>query len=115
MNALLKSMKEPGPKAEPKPKKEMVPLKERKAVFYLEIMKYKKNNPNSFPYTIYEQFFKYWSETNGKEQMRRETVEFFEIGKRLSTFWGNLTTAEKNAQWTKHHNDIPNPQQKLIS
>lgn len=81
--------------------REAQPLKERKTKFFKSIQDWKFKNPSKYPTPLFEAFFKYWTETNeldGATKMRFETNEFFELGRRLATFWKN-TKGEERAEW----------------
>lgn len=70
----------------------------RKQFFLSEIAEYKTNNVYKYPTKIYNDFFRWWTESNGKK-MKFEEQKFFEIGKRLATFWSRLSTEEKSKLW----------------
>jgi hypothetical protein len=73
-------------------------LEVRKKFFLAEIAEYKMANDSKYPTSIYNSFYKYWTESNGKK-MKFEDQKFFEIGKRLATFWSRLSTEEKSKLW----------------
>ena len=84
-------------------KKEKVKIEEvalilRKNSFFSDLSNYKYWNEGKYPKDIYNKFYKYWTESNGKK-MKFEDQKFFEIGKRLATFWGRLSTEEKSKLW----------------
>lgn len=70
----------------------------RKQFFLKDIATYKSENEGKYPTSIYNSFYKYWTESNGKK-MKFEDQKFFEIGKRLATFWSRLSTEEKSKLW----------------
>lgn len=70
----------------------------RKQFFLKEVSEYKTCNEGKYPVKIYNDFYKYWTENNGKK-MKFEDQKFFEIGKRLATFWSRLTNEEKSKLW----------------
>lgn len=76
------------------------PLEDRKKDFMLTIKKYKDEHPEKYPTRIYNDFYKYWTENDGK-QMRFEDKKnkYFEVGRRLVRFWVDLSTEEKSAMW----------------
>lgn len=87
-----------------------LPIKERKTKFFNKINDWKAANPSKFPDGLYGMFFKYWTETNELEdasKMRFEGHTFFEIGKRLSTFWNNTKEAERSELWKQHEAAMP--------
>jgi hypothetical protein len=77
-----------------------LPIEKRKNWFYCKLRDYKNENPEKYPAKIYNDFYKWWTESDGKE-MRFENKKnrYFEIGKRLATFWGRLTNEEKSKLW----------------
>lgn len=74
------------------------PIEVRKQAFLSEIAEYKTINEGKYPKKIYNDFYKWWTESNGKK-MKFEEQKFFEIGKRLATFWGRLSIEEKSKLW----------------
>lgn len=78
--------------------KKDVPIEDRKKTFLTEISSYKTNNEGKYPKKIYNDFYRHWTESDGKE-MRFEKQTFFEVGKRLATFWGRISTEEKSKLW----------------
>lgn len=91
------------------------PLIERKKDFYNRVISFERENPGKYPYIIYEQFFSYWTESS-KDQMRFEDKKnkYFEIGKRLATFWKRLDHAQQQKFWKQHNDKFP-PDQTLFS
>ena len=79
-------------------KVEPIDMAERKKLFLAKISVFKTENEGKYPVKIYNDFYKYWTESNGKK-MKFEDQKFFEIGKRLATFWGRLSTEEKSKLW----------------
>lgn len=76
-------------------------IKSKKQGLYNLIKRYKDNNPDKYPAKIYNDFYKHWGEVskNGKNIIRYDEQKFFEIGKRLATFWSRLSTEEKSKLW----------------
>jgi hypothetical protein len=71
-------------------------IKERKQKFYDDITLYKTENPTKYPSALYNEFFTYWVELNKNQtKFRYEAEKFFDIPRRLATFWGNVP------QWKK--------------
>lgn len=75
-------------------------FEKRKLAFYCRIKTFKGENPDKYPAKIYNDFYRWWTESDGKE-MRFENKKnrYFEVGKRLATFWGRLSTEEKSRLW----------------
>lgn len=73
-------------------------LEHRKQKFLCKIKTYRSENPDKYPANIYNSFFRWWTESNGKK-MKFEDQKFFEIGKRLATFWSRISTEEKSKLW----------------
>ena len=90
------------------------PLIERKKDFYQRVLQFERENPGRYPYVIYEQFFSYWTESS-KDAMRWEDKKnkYFEIGKRLATFWKRLDNAQQQKFWKQHKDKFP-PDQTLF-
>lgn len=63
-------------------------LRKKKADFCLRIVEFEKVNPDKYPKLMYLDFVKYWTEknTSGKK-MRFEDQQFFEVARRLSTWF----------------------------
>ena len=76
-------------------------IKSKKQSLYNLIKIYKDKNPDKYPVKIYNDFYKHWGEVskNGKNIIRYDEQKFFEIGKRLATFWSRLSTEEKSKLW----------------
>lgn len=76
-------------------------IKSKKQGLYNLIKRYKDNNPDKYPAKIYNDFYRHWGEVskNGKNIIRYDEQKFFEIGKRLATFWSRLSTEEKSKLW----------------
>ena len=81
-----------------KVKTEQVDIKLRRDKFLTDIATYKCQNEEKYPTYIYNSFYKHWTESNGKK-MKFEDQKFFEIGKRLATFWSRISTEEKSKLW----------------
>ncbi len=86
-------------------------VKEKKTKFHELIQNWQKANPLKYPFILYEEFFSYWSETiNQTESSKRQTTkrlryefqDFFDIGRRLATFWKNKNDQQKQQAWTLH-------------
>ncbi len=82
-------------------------IKKDKENLFTELTAYKTNFPTKYPYILYEQFFAYWTELNRKKtRMRLNEEKFFDIGKRLATFWRNVSDQNKNKYWQLHKEQL---------
>lgn len=85
-------------KEKPQPKT----IEERKKNFFSLVDTYRKKNNGKLPDLIYQNFFDYWTEVDeikGGNRMRFEQEAFFEIGRRLSTFWKRVGDEERGKMW----------------
>lgn len=82
-------------------------IDERKKIFYDSIATYKAANEGKYPNKLYNQFYRWYTENNGKK-MRLEDPKnkYFKIGSRLATFWDNVTSEEKSAMWQLEKGNI---------
>lgn len=63
-------------------------IEERKTKFYNNLLEFQKQNLEKYPDVLYTKFFSYWTElTQSQKQMRFEGEKYFEVPKRLATFW----------------------------
>jgi hypothetical protein len=88
-------------------------IKEKKTAFFKLIETYKTKNKGKLPDVLYQKFFEYWSETNAKGKLRHEDEQFFEVGKRLGTFWARVTDEERSRMWKQQELPTPASQQQL--
>lgn len=79
-------------------------LKIKKDKFYNDLKAYQKDHPDKYPAGLYVKFIKYWTEEskNGKK-IRLDDQPYFNIGKRLGTFWGFTKADERNELWKEHN------------
>lgn len=87
----------------PKPKNE---IRERKIAFLKEILDWYEQHPGKYPKLMLVECAKYWTEktlNKKKELMRFEDQKFFEIGKRLATWFGKSKDIEITIQWEKEN------------
>ncbi len=81
----------------------------RKEDFYKEIIAFKNHNPCKYPFGLFDKFFTYWTEENkSKSKMRFEDQKFFDIGKRLATFWTNTSDQERETLQKLHLKNLNN-------
>ena len=91
-------------------------LKDKKDKFFSEIMQFKKQHEGLYPATLYNQFFSYWSETNSiGKMMKKEKERFFEIGKRLATFWKRVSEKDRQKMWFQESQSLPGIKSDLFS
>lgn len=90
-------------------------LKIKKEKFYKDLRAYQKDNIDKYPVGLYKKFIAYWTEEhkNGKK-IRLDDQDYFNIGKRLATFWQLTADDEKNNLW-KEHNEAKAKQQPTLN
>lgn len=89
-------------------------LKIKKDKFYKDLRAYQKEHPEKYPAGLYKKFINYWTEeSKDQKKIRIDKEDFFNIGKRLSTFWGFTKQDEKNELW-KEHNEAKQKQQPTL-
>jgi hypothetical protein len=115
----VKKLYQDGKETLPKPGKETLPYIEStnkeinieniKDAFFKKIIDWRDLNPNTYPKGLYDNFFKYWTEeknTIGKKksnfQMRFQDEKYFDVGRRLGTFWKFTKDEEKLKLWNLH-------------
>lgn len=115
----VKKLDEDGKETLPQPGKETLPYIEHntinneneliKKAFYEKIIEWKEKNPAKYPTRLYDNFFTYWTETKNdiakkktKFQFRFQGQEYFDIGKRLATYWGFVKPDKKEEMWKLH-------------
>lgn len=86
-------------------------INKRKDIFFDELNAYKHSNPDKYPASLYNKFFSYWTEkTKTGNRMRYEAEKFFELPKRLATFWDRVPEKDKldflNSKNLKHAKDV---------
>lgn len=64
-------------------------IKDKKITFCKTIINFVKCNPCKYPKAMYVEFCKYWIESSARGKMRFEDQKFFDIGRRLSTWFKN--------------------------
>lgn len=77
-------------------------IEDRKKKFFSLVDQHRKTQKGKLPDVLYQNFFDYWTELNelkGGKKMRFEEVTFFEIGRRISTFWKRVTDEERGKMW----------------
>ncbi len=72
----------------------------RKQQFYSLVKQYQCTTANKYPAALYKKFTSYWVEVSpdGKK-LRFESQSFFDIGRRLATFWEKVPKVEKDEMW----------------
>lgn len=95
-------------KEEEKPTPQEV-LKNNKIGFCQMILAFDKKHPNKYPKLMYLAFAKYWTETGGvrKIKMRFEDQKFFEISRRLATWFSKAKDPEITSFWEKEQKIQP--------
>lgn len=81
-----------------KVKKESLSIELRKQFFLAEVSHFKVQNEGKYPTSIYNEFYKWWTESDGK-RMKFEKQDCFEVGKRIARFWNPKSTEEKSKLW----------------
>jgi len=80
--------------------KDADPIRQKKIDFCLLVLDWEKNNPGKYPKTMYIQFVKYWIETSkNKKKIRVDSETFFEMGKRLATWFSRTSDKEIVEGW----------------
>lgn len=81
----------------------VVDPKEAENRLFALVKAFQDGNPGKYPRSIYISFMKWWSEPSKTGRLRYEKEPFFEVGRRLATFWAKVTPEEKNKMWEQHH------------
>lgn len=91
----------------PQPSPEEI-LYEAKVAFCKKVIDFVKKNPNKYPKAMYFEFCRHWLEEkeNGKKRLRFQKEEFFSMGKRLATWFGN-TKDEVLTKFWEAEKDTP--------
>jgi hypothetical protein len=74
----------------------------KKEDFIKLLIAWVNTHPSKYPKIMYRNFFTYWVEvsaTKKKVQLRYEAQEFFDIGRRLSTWFSHCNDQDILAQW----------------
>lgn len=87
----------------------------KKQKLFAQVALYKDKYPGSYPIALYNKFMKYWTEEkiNGNG-IRIDKEEYFEIGKRLATFWGFVPTEDKSKMWEEDKKQEQQKQNTLL-
>jgi hypothetical protein len=76
-----------------------ISIKEAKIKFCKKIIDWATNNLNKYPKLLYFDFAKYWTEQSETGKMRFQDQKFFEIGRRLATWFENSDNKKLSDQW----------------
>lgn len=74
----------------------------KKEDFIKLLITWEKLHVSKYPKIMYRNFFNYWTEAGSKKKkliLRYEGQEFFEMGKRLATWFSNCNDQDILAQW----------------
>lgn len=73
----------------------------KKKQLFEKVAAWKEAHPGKYPNKVYNDFMLYWAEATkkGTAKIRYDEPKYFEIGKRLATFWGRLDETEKSKAW----------------
>lgn len=84
-------------------------VRNNKIEFCKAILAFDKKYPNKYPKLMYLAFAKYWTETGGvrKIKMRFEDQKFFEISRRLATWFSKAKDPEITSFWEKEQKIQP--------
>jgi hypothetical protein len=75
-------------------------VRQKKIDFTLLLLEWEKDNPSKYPKLMFIQFVKYWIETSkNAKKIRYEKEQFFEIGKRLATWFSRTSDKEIVNGW----------------
>lgn len=77
-------------------------IQERKNEFKLMVINWHQSNPAKYPKLMLKSFVSYWTEKSikkKKEILRFEDEEFFELGRRLSTWFQRAKDSEIRLNW----------------
>lgn len=77
-------------------------LEQRKEIFKKSIMNWQTRNPWKYPPDMLNQFYLFWTETSthtATPVMRYEKQEFFDLTRRLSTWWQKVPDDIKERHW----------------
>jgi hypothetical protein len=75
-------------------------IREEQIKFCRKLIDYVKANPSKYPKLLYINFARHWMElSNNGKKMRFQGEKFFEIGKRLSTWFSNCNDAKISEYW----------------
>lgn len=76
-------------------------IKNSKIKFCKKVIEWATKNPDKYPKLMYFDFAKHWLElAQSEKSMRYEGEKFFEIGKRLATWFSFSDNNKLSAQWT---------------
>ncbi len=75
-------------------------VKDMKIEFCKEVITWNDTNPRKYPKLMLVEFVKYWIETTkNKKSIRYEKEKFFEIGKRLATWFSRASDKDIATGW----------------
>lgn len=75
-------------------------IRKKKIQFCFDLIEWVKVNPSKYPKLMYVDFCRHWMETNkAGKKMRFEDEQFFELGKRLSTWFARIKDVELAKKW----------------
>lgn len=77
-------------------------IRDKKINFLKLIIDWISDNPSAYPKLMFVEFAKYWVESSiGKKkiQLRYEEQDFFDIGRRLSTWFKKVKQEDLNTYW----------------
>lgn len=87
-------------------KKEEVPIRDRKISFLKLIIDWIAVNPSKYPKLMYNDFAKYWIESSFKKKkvkLRFEDQEYFDVGRRLGTWFQKVKDETTKEYWEKEN------------
>jgi hypothetical protein len=90
------------PAAYPFLEKKEITIQQRKITFLKLVIDYAVENPSKYPKLFYVEFAKYWVESSmhkKKLKLRFECQEFFDIGRRLSTWSQKVNDVTLHGYW----------------
>lgn len=75
----------------------------KKDELYKKIRAWQDGHPEKYPRRMYKDFYKYWSVPNKSDKIiRYDKEEFFDMGRRLSTYWGFVKEEDRSKMWEEH-------------
>lgn len=88
-------------------KKNEMPIRNRKITFLKMVIDWIAENPSKYPKLMYNEFAKYWIErsiSTKKIKLRFEDQPYFEIGRRLGTWFKNVKPDVLKEYWEQEAN-----------
>lgn len=76
-------------------------IQEKKKKFVRKVFDWNEKNPGKYPKRMFVDFVKYWAEEekNGSPKIRHDEQKFFDVGKRLSTWFDKAGDGIISAYW----------------